>query len=58
MVIARRSPPIASAAHGWLMDNADRAALARLGDQLAIYRGFARPGNSQRRVLLAAAVLG
>ncbi len=29
----------------WLMDNADRATLAELGEEVMIYRGFARPGS-------------
>lgn len=29
----------------WLMDNADRATLAELGEVVTIYRGFARPGS-------------
>lgn len=29
----------------WLMDDTDRATLARLGDRLAVYRGFAEPGS-------------
>lgn len=29
----------------WLMDEADRARLAKLGEEVAIYRGFARPGS-------------
>jgi hypothetical protein len=29
----------------WLMDDADRATLAELGEEVTIYRGFARPGG-------------
>jgi hypothetical protein len=29
----------------WLMDDADRARLAELGEEVTIYRGFARPGS-------------
>ena len=29
----------------WLMDDADRATLAQLGEEVTIYRGFARPGS-------------
>jgi len=29
----------------WLMDDADRATLAELGEEVTIYRGFARPGS-------------
>jgi hypothetical protein len=29
----------------WLMDDADRATLAELGEEVTIYRGFARPGD-------------
>ncbi len=29
----------------WLMDDADRATLAELGEEVTIYRGFARPGR-------------
>lgn len=29
----------------WLMDEADHARLAKLGEEVAIYRGFARPGS-------------
>ena len=29
----------------WLMDDADRATLAKLGEDVTIYRGFARPGG-------------
>ena len=29
----------------WLMDDADRARLAELGEEVTIYRGFARPGG-------------
>lgn len=29
----------------WLMDDADRATLAELGEEVRIYRGFARPGS-------------
>jgi hypothetical protein len=29
----------------WLMDDADRATLAELGEEVTVYRGFARPGG-------------
>ncbi len=29
----------------WLMDDADRATLAEFGEEVTIYRGFARPGS-------------